>query len=225
MTGPANSSFKLLSELFKGFSLLSDDLAMLKESWAYLLESEPNEIWEPSIPAFAKSRLWIATPPCSIDPFSSSQFQIDSMYHGAIPSFEHGYHLSKLLEVLLVRELVSRLNANKTSTSPPVTITIVNPGLCVSSLDRDSILILRIIGYILRYLLGRSPEVGARTLVYGACAGPDSHGEFMSDGQNQGVEQWIYSDMGKKVQKKLFEQTMKVLEARKQEIGKKVGLG
>lgn len=38
---------------------------------------------------------------------------------------------------------------------------------------------------------------------------------FMSDGKNQDVEPWIYTDQGKKVQKKVFEQTMKVLDERR----------
>ena len=78
--------------------------------------------------------------------------------------------------------------------------------------------------YVMRVLLGRSTEVGSRTLVYGACAGPDSHGEYMSDGKNQEIEGWIYSDMGKKAQTKAFEQTMRALEARKPGIGADVGL-
>jgi len=101
---------------------------------------------------------------------------------------------------------------------------MVNPGLCVSSLNRSTNLSFRINRFFLRALAGRSTEVGACTLVHGACAGPPSHGEFMSDGQNQDVERWIYSDVGKAVQKKVFEQTMTVLEARKPGLGKGVGV-
>ncbi len=72
----------------------------------------------------------------------------------------------------------------------------------------------------MRTIIGRSTEVGSRTLVYGACAGPESHGAFMSDGKNQEVEAWIYSETGKKVQKKVFEQTMRVLEGRRFKGGK-----
>lgn len=46
----------------------------------------------------------------------------------------------------------------------------------------------------------------------------------MSDGMNQEVEEWILSDMGKRVQKKVFDQTMKVLETRKPGVGAEVGL-
>lgn len=139
---------------------------------------------------------------------------------------ENRYNVSKLLEVLFVREFVSRISDAKSSSRvpPPVIIDMVNPGFCISSLDRDQNRVVQIITFIARRLIGRSTEQGSRTLVYGACAGPASHGEFMSDGQNQEVERWIYSDVGKRAQKKVFDQTMKALEARSPGVGKAVGV-
>ena len=134
------------------------------------------------------------------------------------------YGTTKLMEVLFVRELVSRLSASSTSAPAAVTVTLVNPGMCVSAVGRNANVFTQSIIWFIRLLLARSTEVGARTLVYGACAGPSSHGEMMSDGENQRVEAWIYSDMGKKAQLKLFEQTMKILEQRKPGIGASVGL-
>lgn len=101
---------------------------------------------------------------------------------------------------------------------------MVNPGLCMSELDRNANPVVHTIIWVIRLILARSTEVGARTLVYGACAGPDSHGEFMSDGKNQQVEAWIYSDAGKRAQVKVFEQTMQILEERKPGIAAQVGL-
>jgi hypothetical protein len=37
---------------------LSTDLSKLNKSWSHTLQSEPNEIWEPSIQAFTPSRFW-----------------------------------------------------------------------------------------------------------------------------------------------------------------------
>jgi len=34
---------------------------------------------------------------------------------------------------------------------------------------------------VLFKILCRKPEVGARTLVHGACAGPESHGQYLPD--------------------------------------------
>lgn len=132
------------------------------------------------------------------------------------------YQATKLLEVLLTREIVSRLKS-KTGDAPPVIINIVNPGLCKSTLDRSDTtppLAVR----ILRRMLDRTTEVGARTLVLAACAPATSHGEFQSDGANQDVESWIYTDLGRKVQKKAYEQTMQILEMRKPGILRAAGL-
>lgn len=132
------------------------------------------------------------------------------------------YQATKLLEVLLTREIVSRLASSGTA-PPPVIINIVNPGLCKSTLDRSGAqppLALR----ILRAILDRKTEVGSRTFVLAACAPVTSHGEFQSDGANQDVESWIYTDLGRKVQKKAYEQTMQILEARKPGIVQNAGL-
>lgn len=78
---------------------------------------------------------------------------------------------------------------------------------------------------ITQFLLARSTEKGSRTLMAGVTAGPDSNGEFMSDGKNQEVEAWIYTPAGKKIQAKVFDQTMEILEERAPGIGASVGLG
>ncbi|KAI1612043.1 hypothetical protein EDD36DRAFT_272741 [Exophiala viscosa] len=132
------------------------------------------------------------------------------------------YCISKLLEVLFIRELVDRLYPIKSNT--PVIINLVNPGMSRSAFSRDASLPVRIVDTLMRWMFGRSAEVGSRTLVLGASAGPNSHGEFMSDGQNQYVAGWVHEDIGKRAQRKVFEQTLKVLEMRSPGVGKEAGL-
>jgi hypothetical protein len=139
-----------------------------------------------------------------------------------LTSWRNRYAISKLIEVLFIRELVSRLKPSESA--PPVIIDLVNPGLCYSNSGRDMPLSQRVVFGILRALLARSTETGSRTLVHGAAAGPTSHGEFMSDGQIQLVEKWIYEDVGKRAQKKVFEQTLMVLETRSPGVGKALEL-
>jgi retinol dehydrogenase-12 len=125
--------------------------------------------------------------------------------------------------VLLTREIVQRLPAPKPGEAPPVIINIVNPGLCSSNLDRSGTkqpLGIR----VMRWILDRTTEVGGRTLVLAASAPASSHGEFQSDGKNQDVEGWIYTDLGKKVQRKVWEQTVRILETRRPGIVKDAGL-
>lgn len=85
------------------------------------------------------------------------------------------YNVSKLLEVLYTRELAAR---TKESGKPEVIINYLNPGLCHSSLARE------IEGwgfYFLKALLARSTEHGSRTLVHAAEAGPETHGQYLSN--------------------------------------------
>uniref|UniRef100_A0A8H7N4E6 Uncharacterized protein n=1 Tax=Bionectria ochroleuca TaxID=29856 RepID=A0A8H7N4E6_BIOOC len=131
------------------------------------------------------------------------------------------YEVTKLLEILLVRELVARLKSDPSFNAHPVIINVVNPGLCYSTLSRES----SSFGLRLMYkLLGRTGEVGGRCLVLAASAPENSLGEFQSDGKNQNVEDWIYTDLGNEIQKRVWSQTVPILEARKPGILKTAGL-
>ena len=109
------------------------------------------------------------------------------------------------MEVLFVRELV-RHTQNK-----PV-ITLVNPGLCWTEAGKDSNnQRYKLILAVNRRLFGRTAEVGSRCLVAGICSGPGSHGQYMSDGENQAIAGWDM-DEDMEVQKRVYEQTLAVLE-------------
>lgn len=64
----------------------------------------------------------------------------------------------------------------------------------------------------MKALLARIAEIGSRTLVAGVCTGPESHGEYMSDCENQEVARWVRTSRGEEVQKKAYEQTLAVLQ-------------
>lgn len=113
------------------------------------------------------------------------------------------------MEVLFTRELVARLGA-----STRVIVNIVNPGLCTSNLERNSGKAPVVVRLVWR-LLDRTTEVGSRTLILGASAPASSHGEFQSDGVNQDVVAWTYTEVGQRAQKKVFEQTLRILEVRR----------
>ena len=84
------------------------------------------------------------------------------------------YSISKLLEVLYCRELAAAMSESE---AQPVTLNFLNPGFCVTSIIKDAP------WYLDRFrkLVGRTGEVGGRTLVAGASAGPETHGQYMSD--------------------------------------------
>ena len=114
------------------------------------------------------------------------------------------YPTSKLLEVLFVRELAPRMDASG------VVLNVLNPGLCHSSLSRDSGIGLE----VLKFFLARSTEVGSRTLVAAAAAGAESHGKYMDDGKvnEQGWSAFVRSEEGEKAQKKVWRELTEKLE-------------
>lgn len=54
-------SFERLSRAIELVHELSKDIEILNHKWPHVLQHEPNEIWNPSIPTFTKSRFWVNT--------------------------------------------------------------------------------------------------------------------------------------------------------------------
>jgi retinol dehydrogenase 12 len=113
------------------------------------------------------------------------------------------YNVSKLLEILGVREMASRAGS-----SYPVTINCLNPGYCHSELAREAGWYL----YIMGLLLARSTEVGSRTIVAAAEAGPEAHGKYMSESLVTEPSEFVRSKEGARVQKKVWAELTAKLE-------------
>jgi retinol dehydrogenase 12 len=88
--------------------------------------------------------------------------------------------VSKLLQVLVVRQLASLLSNSK-SKSPEIIVNCLTPGACKSEFDRESAGIGRFINNIMASIIGRSTEAGSRTLVAGIAAGEESNGSYMEN--------------------------------------------
>lgn len=114
------------------------------------------------------------------------------------------YPTSKLLQVLCVRALASQMG----STSA-VTINCLNPGLCRSNMTAK---IDSYVGKILVGLLARQTDVGARSLVAGAAAGPESHGLYMHDCQIATPGKLVVGDEGPALQKAVWQELSAKLE-------------
>lgn len=114
------------------------------------------------------------------------------------------YSTSKLLEVLIVRELAPRL------ADSGVILNMLTPGLCKSRLSREAGWML----HIMIFLFARSTEVGSRTLVAAAGTGPESHGAYMIDGKtnNAALSSFVKSKDGELAQKKVWGELSEILE-------------
>ena len=121
------------------------------------------------------------------------------------------YPVSKLLEVFMVQALAERMSTGAHA-KEPVILNCINPGLCHSSLTRDAEGFQSIKFALYKRALARSTEVGSRTLVAGAEAGPESHGHYMSDSQVKEPSPFVMSEEGKKTQERVYTELMAILE-------------
>ncbi|KAK5173287.1 uncharacterized protein LTR77_001968 [Saxophila tyrrhenica] len=119
--------------------------------------------------------------------------------------FKDRYQDSKLLEVLVVRQLAPKLEGSG------VVLNMLNPGLCHSELSRDGPFVLEVI----KFLLARSTEVGSRTLVASAAAGSESHGKYMSDAmvKEEALSPFVRSKESKESGEKVWRELRDILEA------------
>lgn len=128
------------------------------------------------------------------------------------------YPVSKLLEVLFVRELCARISA-KHPGDPSVVINLVNPGLVHSALAREA-------GWKLAFfklLFARSTEYGSRTETYAALeAGIETNGGYLDDCQLKGLAPFVPSEEGTTVGKRIYEELMAKLEGIQPGISKNI---
>ncbi len=119
------------------------------------------------------------------------------------------YNTSKLLEILTIRELAPAMTA---SGKTKVILNTLTPGFCHSELMRHAVFPLNLLGWIGKRLIGRTTEIGSRTLVAAASAGEESHGAYMADCVVQEPSKWVRSEKGKEAQQRFYKEFLMVLE-------------
>ncbi len=141
---------------------------------------------------------------------------LDRLNEKKTANMEDRYNMSKLLVMLCVRKLAVQLTASshgggEATKKPFVVVNNVAPGWCQTALFRNESwgagqnLALR--------MLGRSSEVGARTLVHGATdAQKESHGEYLSECQVKKASPFVRSTKGKEAQERFWQELVVKLE-------------
>ncbi|KAL4879188.1 hypothetical protein BJY04DRAFT_96259 [Aspergillus karnatakaensis] len=119
------------------------------------------------------------------------------------------YYTSKLLYQLFFIELNSN-HRSAASREKGTVLNLVNPGFCYGTeLHRGAEGILGRVVATLKRVIGRSVPVGARTLVHGAVsAGVESDGQYLTDCRVGPFAGYGDSEAGKKVQGKVWEETV-----------------
>ncbi|KAK9491504.1 hypothetical protein V1508DRAFT_357824 [Lipomyces doorenjongii] len=113
------------------------------------------------------------------------------------------YSDSKLLVSMFVQELAKHIPQDK------VVINHMCPGMVSTGIDANLPVYLRPIVRVVKWFLARTPEEGARILIYAAAvAGPDTHGAFIVDNKIVPIAPVTQTDNGKEMQKKLLDETL-----------------
>lgn len=115
------------------------------------------------------------------------------------------YNVSKLLEILVIRYWTRVLIKDRSKY--PVVINCVTPGLCKSDLVKD----MGMAPVVFKTLLGRSLEVGSRTLV-NAAALPNSAGEYIIDDHVSEPSKLVVSEEGAELSKRVWNELADILE-------------
>lgn len=137
---------------------------------------------------------------------------------------EDRYNVSKLLEVFVVRELAARLAPAHLHDDPVVILNALNPGFCRTDLFRHAPFPLNyIVGGGLR-LLGRSSEVGARTLLSAAAGDRHTHGQYMDSCVLRAPSALVVSAEGQALQRRVYAELMDVLEGIQPGVTKNVSI-
>jgi len=121
---------------------------------------------------------------------------------------ENRYALSKLLNVLFVRALASRLPAS----APTVITNAIDPGFCYSELRRNVRGFRTAIYRLMEILLAFTSEEGSRQLVYGALSeDKDIKGGYVSGARVMEPSDFVISEEGKKVQDRIWDELIEIL--------------
>ena len=115
------------------------------------------------------------------------------------------YAVTKLLEVLCVRELARR----NPRPADGVIVNTVNPGFCVSELMRD--LVPAPLRVLLR-VLQRSTDVGGGIVAAAALEGSETHGAYLSDGRVATCAPLVVGPEGEALQRGVWEGLVRKLE-------------
>ncbi|KAI0147233.1 NAD(P)-binding protein [Xylariaceae sp. FL1272] len=109
------------------------------------------------------------------------------------------YNITKLLNVLWMRELSARANGN-------IVINAVNPGFCKSSLHRN-----HPGGASFANMIGWTAAQGGYCLTNAAIQHPESKGAYISEQAVKSPSAFVLSGEGKQAQAKIWDETVKLL--------------
>jgi NAD(P)-dependent dehydrogenase (short-subunit alcohol dehydrogenase family) len=118
------------------------------------------------------------------------------------------YGDSKLLQILIARQLAKQLSA---SNKPHIILNTLNPGFCKSQLFRSAVWPVNwFVAIIL--LLARTSEMGSRVLLAAAGADEETHGKYLQDCKIHAESRFVRSDEGQLIEEKVYKELLAILD-------------
>lgn len=164
------------------------------------LERTAKSIGSPTHLTIVGSNVHAFVDPASITTLPQGQM-LSSLSDEKLADMNGRCFLSKLLVQLCVRKLAARTPISERPVGvPSVIINCPSPGWCKTPLFRQDDG--GAIGRNMLRLIGRTGEVRARTLVTAITAGPETHGEYLSESQVKNASVWVRSVEGKRFRRR-----------------------
>ncbi|KAK1758993.1 hypothetical protein QBC47DRAFT_336586 [Echria macrotheca] len=121
------------------------------------------------------------------------------------------YYLSKLIQLLVSRELAEELT--KSPKPGKVIVSVLNPGFVATQIMRRSSKAFKIYLAVLRKVMALTPEEGGRMLVLASEGDEEMHGKYLNSGKISEPSDWVMSAEGKQIQEKLWGEVTALLES------------
>lgn len=133
-----------------------------------------------------------------------------SLSDEATAKMDERYPVTKLLNVLLTRELVAQMG----SAGDGVIVNMLDTGFCHSRLSRENAGIEALVFDLAKRIFARSEEVGARTTVTAMTGGRETHGQYMVNGvvASDALSEFVRGEDGKTAQRRLWDELSVIAE-------------
>ncbi|KAL6866728.1 NAD(P)-binding protein [Trichoderma novae-zelandiae] len=125
--------------------------------------------------------------------------------------FTNRYTVTKLLEHMAARQLAALRPVPELG----VIVNVVDPGFCKTGLNKELSLWTRAKAWFAKLALGRSAEMGSRTLVHAVKAGEESHGKYLTSCEirEDHIPEWVTDEAGQAIQKQIWDELLGKLDA------------
>ncbi|KAI0388681.1 hypothetical protein F5Y17DRAFT_185952 [Xylariaceae sp. FL0594] len=157
--------------------------------------------------SFVNSIAHVEVKPEDVPDPSSGQTLIGRCNAKAQFDFQKQYFLVKLVAFFAMRGVAQRSGGG----SQHVVVNATCPGLCKTNMLHELPFIARIVMAVTYFVMGRSAEQGARTMISATGLGVDSHGKFWTNDQFPPTSKLLESERGEELYHETWNEVLTIL--------------